>query len=79
MKTTTLKATTIPGLLRQMELAGHMSQVEAAGWMRSLMVPGLYKSTVEDLIATYGISDNSDALKGSYVLRTENKGVFSFL
>ncbi len=76
MKTTTLKATTVYGLIRQMELAGHITQVEAAGWMRSLRIPGMYRDTVLDFIATFDVLDNSDALKGSYVLNTQAKGAF---
>ncbi len=79
MKTTTLRATTIYGMIRQMELAGHISQVEAAGWMRSLKIPGMYRSTVLDFLSQYDVVDNSDALKSSYILNTEARGAFSFL
>lgn len=74
-----IKATSIYGLLRQMELAGHLTQLEAAAWMRSLKVPGLYRDTVISFLATYPVLDNSDALKGSYVLNTDRMEAFSFL
>ncbi len=76
MKTTTLKATTVYGLIRQMELAGHLTQVEAAGWMRSLRIPGMYRDTVLDFLSQYDVVDNSDALKGSYILNTDARGAF---
>lgn len=64
----TLKATTIPGLLRQMELSGLISPSESAQWMRRFSIPGLRRDAFLDFFAVFPVLDASDGIRQGYTL-----------
>lgn len=66
----TLKATTIPGLLRQMELNGLVTASEAAQWMRRFSIPGMRRDAFLDFFACFPVVDASDGIRSGYTLPT---------